>query len=129
MKQTNTRPQRGFVLITALLFLVVLTLLALAGTASISSQTRIAANASSQQSAFETAEATLNLEQNNIIAGGTSCLTTTTNPSCKMSTVVGTTPVGCASTANTTAYLITITANQINKGTPIELQSLVFPGC
>lgn len=70
----QARPQRpykqtGFVLITALILVVILTVLALAGEVLNSTQTRIAANTASQQTTFQAAEGALNQAQTNLYTG------------------------------------------------------------
>ena len=59
----------GFVLISALILLVVLTILALAGVSLNSSQTRMAANASAQAAAFQVAEGALSVAQQQLLTG------------------------------------------------------------
>ncbi len=59
----------GFVLLTALILVLILTVLALAGVALNSTQTRIAANTASQDVAFQAAEGALNQAQQNLLNG------------------------------------------------------------
>lgn len=61
--------QHGFVLITALMMIVILTLLALAGESLTSTQTRIAANSASQQATFQAAEGALSQAQAALLGG------------------------------------------------------------
>jgi type IV pilus assembly protein PilX len=75
-QQTRTDPQRasgakasGFVLLTALILVLILTILALAGVALNSTQTRVAANTASQDVAFQAAEGALNQGQANLLNG------------------------------------------------------------
>lgn len=63
------RVQHGFVLITALMLVVILTLLALAGESLTSTQTRIAANSASQQATFQAAEGALSQAQAALLGG------------------------------------------------------------
>ena len=62
-------PQTGFVLVSALILLVVLTILALAGVSLNSSQARMAANTSAQAAAFQAAEGALSLAQQQLLVG------------------------------------------------------------
>ena len=75
-EQAHATPQRasgaqasGFVLLTALILVLILTILALAGVALNSTQTRVAANSASQDVAFQAAEGALNQAQTNLLNG------------------------------------------------------------
>jgi len=61
--------QRGSVLITTLILLIMLTVLGLAMISLNSTQTRIATNSSDAQQAYQTAEGALNEAANNLLAG------------------------------------------------------------
>ena len=61
--------QRGSVLITTLILLIMLTVLGLAMISLNSTQTRIATNSSDAQQAYQTAEGALNQAANNLLAG------------------------------------------------------------
>jgi type IV pilus assembly protein PilX len=61
--------QQGFILATALVLLVVLTMLALTAFSLIGSQTRVAANSASQQMTFQAAEGALQQAQTNLLSG------------------------------------------------------------
>lgn len=61
------RGQQGFVLITALILVVILTIMALAGVTLGSTQTRIAANTAAQEATFQAAEGALNQAQTNLL--------------------------------------------------------------
>lgn len=60
---------RGFVLVTALILMLVLTVLAVGGVSLFGGQVRTAANIASQEIAFQAAEAALQQAQTNIFAG------------------------------------------------------------
>ncbi len=68
-KSQQSGKQSGFVLITALILVVILTILALAGEVLNSTQTRIAANTASQQTTFQAAEGALNQAQTDLYTG------------------------------------------------------------
>lgn len=61
--------QTGYVLLTTIILVLVMTLLALAGVSLNSTQTRVATNSRDYQIAFETAEAALRQVNGNLIAG------------------------------------------------------------
>jgi type IV pilus assembly protein PilX len=61
--------QRGFILVTALILLVVLTMLALSAFGLIGTQTKVAANSASQQLTFQAAEGALQQAQTNLLGG------------------------------------------------------------
>lgn len=71
MKQTVRRrlSQRGAVLLTTVMLLVLLTILALAAVSMNSTQTRVATNSADYQVAYQTAEGALSQAQNNLIGG------------------------------------------------------------
>lgn len=144
MSHTSTQTQAGFVLITAMVFLVILTLLALGGESVIGAQTRIAANEASQQAAFETAEQELNALSYStgwqancpIPTAGTyvACTAPTAPSGISTLTIEVMCPVtyspgspasyNCAITQKW--YRITVTATQASGGMPVILQSIVM---
>jgi type IV pilus assembly protein PilX len=69
----RTRPlQQGYILISTIIIVLLITLLALAGVSYNSTQTRIATNSKDGQIAFETAEAVLRQVADNIATGNAS---------------------------------------------------------
>ena len=66
----HLRPrEQGFILATALVLLVLLTMLALTAFSLIGTQTRVAANSASQQMTFQAAEGALQQAQTNLLSG------------------------------------------------------------
>lgn len=61
--------QKGYILLLTLVFLIILTVLALTGVSLNSTQTRIAANATDTEVSFETAEGALNQAINYLLNG------------------------------------------------------------
>jgi type IV pilus assembly protein PilX len=69
LQQTCRTRSGGFVLLTALILVLILTILALAGVALNSTQTRVAANTAAQDVSFQAAEGALNQAQTNLLNG------------------------------------------------------------
>ena len=67
--KTGCRSQRGFVLLTALVMLLVLTLIALVAMTFESNQARVAGNTANAQIAYETADGALRVAEGNLLAG------------------------------------------------------------
>ncbi|BAP89509.1 uncharacterized protein E1O_23780 [Burkholderiales bacterium GJ-E10] len=68
-REVSERRCRGFVLVTALLLVLILTLLAVGGVSLFGAQVRTAANVASQEIAFQAAEAALQQAQTNLLSG------------------------------------------------------------
>ncbi len=67
--KSGCRSQRGFVLLTALVMLLVLTLTALVAMTFESNQARVAGNTANAQIAFQTADGALRVAEGNLLAG------------------------------------------------------------
>jgi len=71
-KTLHRNSQQGFVLVTAIILVLLITILALSMVSLNSTQTRIATNAADSQVAFQTAEAALHQAEDSLISGSIS---------------------------------------------------------